>query len=806
MEIELWIGFGIIIFIILKQFSSLNSRIDDLQNKLFFLTSEIKKLTTTAIQPKVAEPLKPEVVVVKPEILEEEPSPVNFFEIPIQIVSEPEIKSEIEAVASVIDLPHEVVEIKEAKIEAQAEKITPKPVTKPTFFERNPDLEKFIGENLINKIGIAILVLGIGFFVKFAIDQNWITEIGRVAIGLASGGILIGIAHYLRKSFTAFSSVLVGGGIAVFYFTIALAFREYGIFSQTTAFVIMVFITLFAVLISILYNRQELAVLAILGGFIAPFLLTTGSGNYIVLFTYVCILISGMLVLAYFKKWLIVNGVSYVFTIVIYTTWLSTKVLGVVKAPYLGALSFATIFYFIFFLMNIANNIKENKKFIAFDISILLSNTFLYFSAGLWTLHYINGGIYQGLFTGLIAIFNLTFTYILFKNTKVDTNLLYLLIGIVLTFISLAAPIQLEGNYITLFWAVEAVLLLWLYQKTSIEIFKYSSIIVNLLMLISLSIDWHHTYSLNTTMVVLFNKGFVTGAVAVGTLMLSILLLKKEVKPLMPDISISFYANILKVIAVVSLYFVFCFELYYQLNTRIGIYEITQLYTGIYNYSFLLFLLLALVRFLPQYRIGYLPLLIVVLYVSYLSHYQYIIKEIRNEYLLNNSYSILIYLSHYLLIILLLISVSSIFRNLAKLYDKKSKVFNFSLWVFCYLLIYVASVELENILVMLNYNSVNNIESIIHTTYKIGFPILWGLCALIIMVIGMRSKIKMLRIIALSLFAITLLKLFIFDIGEMSEGGKIGAFISLGIILLLISFLYQKLKQLIIEDDSTKKD
>ena len=44
-----------------------------------------------------------------------------------------------------------------------------------------------IGENWLNKIGIAILVIGIGFFVKYAIDQNWIGEVGRVAIGIGTG-------------------------------------------------------------------------------------------------------------------------------------------------------------------------------------------------------------------------------------------------------------------------------------------------------------------------------------------------------------------------------------------------------------------------------------------------------------------------------------------------------------------------------------------------------------------------------------------------------------------------------------------
>jgi uncharacterized membrane protein len=73
------------------------------------------------------------------------------------------------------------------------------------------------------------------------------------------------------------------------------------------------------------------------------------------------------------------------------------------------------------------------------------------------------------------------------------------------------------------------------------------------------------------------------------------------------------------------------------------------------------------------------------------------------------------------------------------------------------------------------------------------------------MIIGLRRKNRDLRIIALSLFTITLAKLFIYDIRGISEGGKIAAFISLGVLLLVISFMYQNLKKLILADDSTKQ-
>jgi uncharacterized membrane protein len=66
---------------------------------------------------------------------------------------------------------------------------------------------------------------------------------------------------------------------------------------------------------------------------------------------------------------------------------------------------------------------------------------------------------------------------------------------------------------------------------------------------------------------------------------------------------------------------------------------------------------------------------------------------------------------------------------------------------------------------------------------------------------GMRQRLRMIRVIALSLFAVTLVKLFVFDLGRLSEGGRVAAFIVLGILLLVVSFMYQKLKVLLLEDE-----
>ncbi|HTL10270.1 MAG TPA: DUF2339 domain-containing protein, partial [Chitinophagaceae bacterium] len=88
-----------------------------------------------------------------------------------------------------------------------------------------------------------------------------------------------------------------------------------------------------------------------------------------------------------------------------------------------------------------------------------------------------------------------------------------------------------------------------------------------------------------------------------------------------------------------------------------------------------------------------------------------------------------------------------------------------------------------------------------HLFLKAILPIIWGVCSFVCMWLGMHYKYRTLRIISLILFSITLLKLFVFDIRNIPTGGKIAAFFCLGVLLLVVSFMYQRLKRILIEDE-----
>ncbi|MDB5157334.1 MAG: hypothetical protein JWR50_2041 [Mucilaginibacter sp.] len=666
-----------------------------------------------------------------------------------------------------------------------------------SFFERYPDLEKFIGENLANKLGIGILVLAIGFFVKYAIDNNWIGPIGRVGIGVLCGGILIGIAHKLRNTYKSFSSVLVGGGLAILYFTITLAYHQFHLFNQTASFIIMVVITCFAVVLSFLYDKQELAVIALIGGLASPFMVSSGNANYNALFIYLVILNAGLLVIAYYKSWRILNISAFVLTVlivggVIYTLTSSTYATGFL---------YISILYLMFFAINVANNVRENKKFISVDFSILLINTALYFSVGLYLLTAMHHEQFRGLFSAGLGAVNLVLSFLLFRNKKVDINILYLLIGITLTFLSLTAPIQLNGHNITLFWAAESVLLYWLYLKSEIPLMKLTSLIIWIAMLLSLLIDWMDIYAIsNNPLSIIANKGFIT---TLTTAVSSYLLYLQAAKDSSKEIyKFKINASIFQYAALILLFLSGLFEINHQFANRYPGTSLNSIYVMLYVPAFV-YILYSVAKRITTVSINWQTQALII--TAYIVVHLLFTPEFyiaQNETLVLHSIMPLQFITHwagavfigllfYELVLLVKTNLTDTFQTTAS-------------WLLSLGIVIFLSIEVSLASNQLFYSATSTISHIEEVYVKVGLPILWGLTSFALMWLGMRNKERSMRIISLTLFLITLIKLFVFDIRNIPPAGKIAAFFCLGVLLLIISFMYQKVKKIIVEDEGAQ--
>lgn len=768
---------------------SMYDKIKKLSNEVSSLSKELKQTKPEATEPLVKEKQAPVFVPEKPALQE-------------QIIPLPEITKPVIPVPP----PAKPVTIEEPEAMPPAAKDFEWPsASRSSSTKSSTDIEKFIGENLANKIGIAVLVLGIAFFVKYAIDKDWVNEAGRVVIGLISGSILIGFAHYYRNSYRSFSSVLVGGGLTVFYFSIAFAFHQYHLIGQLQAFTAMVVVSGFAVGLSLYYNRQELAILATIGGFITPFLVSTGESNYVALFTYLCILNTALTALSWFKRWPAINIISLFFTTFIFSGWLLFYDGRINEFPVGNALLFATIFYLLFMAMNIINSIRLKINFTAFYFIILLSIHFLYYAAGIYILNYGEYGTgSKGVFTLSLGLFTLLLTGLFYKRKDADRNFVSLLMGLSLTFISLTAPVWFRGNHVTLFWVAEAVLLYYLFSSTRIVLLKISSGIITLATLFSLLLTWADVYLHETTYVpVLFNKGFITGLIAAAGLFLFYRLVRKEKEPeFITGISNIFAGNFLLVLATVILYLSGVLELNYQLQLSYPQVPVYTTYLQCYTFSFVIVTLILL-----KSKKAF-PLLKILLTVFCLGMYCYYINAGFSVSLaaIEGRLAGMHFMAHWASVLLLGWLLYDLIRYFftTQLNDWQEYRTAFT-WLSAIAIVMILSIELYNVLKWISYTDAKDWAWWENLYYKAGLSICWSVCSFTMMWMGMKYRFRTLRIISLSLFTITLVKLFSIDIRNIPPGGKIAAFILLGILLLVVSFMYQRLKKIIIDDKPAEK-
>ncbi len=807
------VGALLIIPIILA--SKTSSRLEQLSRQLFTFEKKLDDVISKNIVPDFTQEKQPDPIIKEAP---KDPSNVPMEQQEVAI-NPPTLEMVVEEKQIVLEKVSEIVEPEtfEAIIFPPKMPFTPSETWWEKFNKKNPDLEKFIGENLINKIGITVLVLGIAFFVKYAIDKAWINEYARVGIGVLAGCVVLLFAHRLQHQFKSFSSVLVAGAIAIFYFTITIGFQEYQIFTQPIAFTIMVGITTFSVFISLLYNRQELAVISLIGGFAAPFMVSTGEGNYKVLFSYILILDFGMLVLSFLRQWKMVHLLAFIFTIVLYGGWFFNTVNSQANPPYYGAFLFASLFYLLFFTTAIINSIQTKNPFTSFELSRILILNFLFCSVGLTIFSNYHVELKGSFIIGL-STFNFIAAWILYRKFNADKSLIYLLIGLTLTYATLAAPVQLNGNYITLFWAAESVLLLWLSQRSEFVIFRFASVIVNVLMMISLVMDWQQIYGENVSekLSIVFNKGFITSIISLASFLSLIALLRRENSEFNYwglTLNTTFYREALIFFAFITAYLTGILEFKYQLHAA----ELNAILINMIIACYHLVFSAIIIHYILSRKSETKNILAFVLALCNFFLFFIYINQLPFDQLkatIGNANSQTIgFLVHYISITAFCFSALQLLNFILNQdrFDDKAK--KYSYWIIAFIVVYLCSSEL--LLHVLTFShryysvntdgvaelSLNSYYQLQTQTSKIGFPILWGSIAFVFIAIGMKKQIKELRILSLTLLALTLIKLFVYDIKNASEAGKIIAFILLGVLLLVMSFMYQKIKAIIMDDE-----
>lgn len=679
------------------------------------------------------------------------------------------------------------------------------------------DWEKFIGENLISKIGILITVIGVAFGAKYAIDHDLISPLTRIVLGYLAGIALTLVAMRLKPKYENFSAVILSGGLAILYIITYFAFSYYELIPQAVAFIMMALFTAFSVFAAWQYDRQIIALMGLVGAYGVPFLISEDSGSATVLLGYMALINSGILVIAFRKYWKGLFSTAFWLSWLIFTWWM---IFGYEREQHFGTgLFYGTIFFLLFYGTVLAYKLIKKEPYRWSDVVLLLSNSFIFFGFGYEMLNdHATGSQFLGLFALANAAIHFGVGYLIHRDQLADKNFFYFIVGLVLVFLSITIPVQLDGNWVTLLWASEAALLFWLGRSRQIKAYEKMSLPLTLLAFGSLIQDWSVSYDHSfyedpaTWLKPVFNFQLLSSLITCGIFGFMVWLQNQKRSPSVLAANNLWRQGLRFVIPgvfLLALYYTFRVEIEYYFSmwghlqmvnmpdSMVG--NTTYAHLGIiwvvyYSLAFLAALSIVNIRWIQDRLLGIFNLVMNayglffflaggLFSLSFLNE-AYILTE-NGDVMLTGGLAYLRYLGYALVAGLLYITYR---------YQKMDFIPLKTKWPFDALLHLVSLILLSNELIHLME------QAGVEDANKLGLSILWGVYALFLIALGIARRKTYLRISAIGLFAVTLIKLFFYDIAHLGTMSKTIVLLSLGVLLLLISFLYNKFKNLIADE------
>ncbi|NTV55432.1 MAG: DUF2339 domain-containing protein [Candidatus Moranbacteria bacterium] len=347
-------------------------------------------------------------------------------------------------------------------------------------------LESNIGGKLFTGIGAIAVLLGVGFFFRYAIEVGIITEPVRVLLGILAGVALLVVGQVLMGKYARYSQILTGTGIGMLYLSLYFGYASYDLLSQAFAFVLMILVTVVGIALALRHDSVYLALFAQIGGFLTPLLVSDGGSATHQLFLYMLLLDAGMVVVAWKKLWMPLTLVSFIGTALLYSMWFSNS-FGPSQA---GVASiYASLFFIFFFAVSVLRQTRHHEPSEAKEAILVLLNAGYFLFIGLAILEQVRPelrGTFAFIFAALHGIAAFMFReygerFRMFTKFLASISVVTLAIGI---------PIQFDRMYVTIGWAAQGAVLAYLGFALRSRLLRSFSLIAFLLVFLRLlSVD-----------------------------------------------------------------------------------------------------------------------------------------------------------------------------------------------------------------------------------------------------------------------------------------------------------------------------
>ncbi len=668
----------------------------------------------------------------------------------------------------------------------QVEEENQQPIIEEPAFKKN-GLESYLTSDLFNKIGAVALILGMGFFLKYAFDTSLFNPVVQILLSfLFSGGLISGASHfYKQEKYKIFAQGLAGAGIGISYLTIYSAYSSYQLFNYPIACIFMLITTIVAFYQSLKYDSIATAIIALIGGFLTPFIISSGNANSLGLLTYL-IFLNGLIVALLHRKdsWKIIGIISLFIT---YLTYFSVHMSSYNPPNESGSIVFLAIVWAMYFGFDVLT-IKAST----YDFDFLNIENGILFYLGVYNLYSQNTSsvVVSTFIIALIYLFSGIAVY--YKHDKLDIYLKQNFIAFAILF-AIATNLATAGFLKPALFSIEAFLLL--YFGTQLEksyVQKASATFFTMSYLTLLSNPQVYSPASIDNFIPIFNFRDLTFALIIGLTLLSVKILQNEEKV---EGLISFFRC-----SWVTLLFVFLSVEINDLMLKISSYTSSQETGELINFNRgmiqVIVWLLYSTKLLstgmgknikPFTVLGSIGTTIAIIALfaqgtTYCPIERYIpIFNLRFMTFVIGAMN-LMYIS-----------------KLLKKHNRNEEIQNFLTYACGIILFLLVNFEINDYFIKFNQGVLD-----MSGTKNLALSAGWLAYSILAMCFGILKRIKPLRYISLVVLCLTILKVFILDLSHLDQLSKIISFLGLGAILLLLSFLYQKyseqIKKLINED------
>ena len=688
--------------------------------------------------------------------------------------------------------------------EAVREKPAPEPLFKPIVApvaERlaavekqaptSSSLEQKIGTRWILIAGIVTSIVGVGFFLKYAYDNNLIGPLGRVVIAAVAGLVALVIGEATRRrDYGIVAKGVTALGFAILYAAVFSACHPYELIGSVPAFGLAILITAAAMSYAVALDEIIIAFLSLLGGFLTPVLVSTGENRPMALFSYVLVLSIGSMLCAFYRKWRAVTVLSFIGTYLLYTGWFEkfyrhTMAQEGTPQQITIALVWLAVFFTVYLILPVLYGLVKKVNARKEDVLLVLSNaavTFYY----LWTILFAKFRVELAFCAVGLCLAHLVLMAVATKRCKDDIALRLSLLVIGLFFLTIAVPLYLEMYALAMAWAAEGVVLTIIGLRYRSVWTQAGGAIAFLLSIVQLTIHLPmHTAAFR----LIFNPAFGTWCFLAAALFVCHVIYRKKTQ-LIKDpqglISQFWYAA-----ACLVLFAALAMEWFWHCSfnfTATPIFQNTLFIKGLMLLlaAFIVLLILrpvcpkglllrkiasvfavgsvvfTILAFMDIYEKSFpifanIEFAAAILFVAVLFASAMLIKQRTNEDINALMFAIIFALAGVLTLWILLSEEIYLYWRCRDLYAQATPNWRF----------------LANM-----YTS-----------------IAWAAYGIALMVMGFWRHIKTLRFAALGLFAILLVKVFIMDMGTVKSVYRIAAFLATGVTLVAVSYLYQYLKR-----------